>query len=33
MELIGKYDTILAVFEKYGKEKPSIEHIKALERE
>jgi hypothetical protein len=28
-----EYDTILAVFEKYGKEKPLIEHIKALERE
>jgi hypothetical protein len=38
-ELIGKkqviqekYDAIVAVLEKYGKEKPLIEHIKALER-
>jgi hypothetical protein len=28
-----EYDTILAVLEKYGKERPLIEHIKALERE
>lgn len=28
-----EYDTILAVLEKYRKEKPLIEHIKALERE
>jgi chromosome segregation ATPase len=31
-EIKEKYHTILALLEKYGKEKPLIEHIKALER-
>ena len=32
-EIQEKYSTILDLLEKYGKEKPLIDHIKALERE